>query len=283
MNRLGWRSTSRTPATHGAPDVRALQEAGLPLPLGSCALNGERKLKTDDLVRAVAETGGVIGIEAPAHTTTSPQEPRHSIESVMDHFEYCADRMGVDHVAFGPDTFFGDHVGLHKMYAPPSTSAGTPHEEAEYVEGLENPSEFSNVIRAFVARGYSDEDIEKAVGGNVLRALVEVWVQKPRRRLVLVSAVADLLLRRGSARMDLVNSVSNTVVVTIVGFALFWVGRGQFQALSRRFDAVDQRIDRLEERLDHRIDAVQASIDAIRSDLTQIALAVGVRPRAGNG
>ena len=82
--------------------------------------------------------------------------------------------------------------------------------------------------------------------------------------------------------MDPLNTVVNAVVVSVIGFALFWVGRGQFQALNRRFDAVDHRIDRLEERLDHRIDGLQASVDAVRSDLTQIALAVGVRPRAGN-
>jgi hypothetical protein len=46
---------------------------------------------------------------------------------------------------------------------------------------------------------------------------------------------------------------------------------------------VDGRIDRLEERLEHRIDGLQASVDAMRSDLTQVALAVGVRPRATNG
>ncbi len=90
--------------------------------------------------------------------------------------------------------------------------------------------------------------------------------------------------------MDLPNTAINAVVVTAVGLALVWLGRGQFQALARRFDAVDQRfdavdrrIDKLEERLDHQIDGLQASVDAVRSDLTQIALAVGVRPRATNG
>jgi hypothetical protein len=47
------------------------------------------------------------------------------------------------------------------------------------------------------------------------------------------------------------------------------------------------RIDRLEQRFQHRIDSLerrmdtsQASIDVMRSDLTQVALAVRVRPRA---
>jgi membrane dipeptidase len=45
-----------------------------------------------------------------------------------------------------------------------------------YVEGLENPSEFPNVIRWLVGHGYTDEQIAKVVGGNALRALREVWV-----------------------------------------------------------------------------------------------------------
>jgi membrane dipeptidase len=35
---------------------------------------------------------------------------------VMEHVEYCIDVMGIDHVGFGLDTFFGDHVGLHRAY-----------------------------------------------------------------------------------------------------------------------------------------------------------------------
>jgi membrane dipeptidase len=144
---------------------------------GAWALFSERKLKEDDLLKAVAATGGVIGIEASPHSTVSPQHPRHSLESVMDHFEYCVDVMGIDHVGFGPDTFFGDHVGLHGRYAAAFDTGEVPeYEPVEYVEGLENPSEFPNVIRWLVAHGYSDEQIEKVVGGNVLRALGEVWV-----------------------------------------------------------------------------------------------------------
>ena len=144
---------------------------------GARALFSERKLKEDDLLKAVAATGGVIGIEASPHSTVSPQHRRHSLESVMDHFEYCVDVMGIEHVGFGPDTFFGDHVGLHGMYAAAFDTGEVPeYDPVEYVEGLENPSEFPNVIRWLVAHGYSDEQIEKVVGGNVLRALRDVWV-----------------------------------------------------------------------------------------------------------
>ena len=82
--------------------------------------------------------------------------------------------------------------------------------------------------------------------------------------------------------MEVAGTVINALVVAGVGLILGWIGKGRFEAIDRRFDAQDQKIDRLEERLEHRIDALQASIDAMRSDLTQVALAVGVRPRATN-
>ena len=95
----------------------------------------------------------------------------------MDHFEYCVDLTGIDHVAFGPDTFFGDHVGLHRHSSGEfDTGEVATQEWVDHVEGLENPSEFPNVIRWLVAHGYTDEQVAKVVGGNALRALRDVWV-----------------------------------------------------------------------------------------------------------
>jgi hypothetical protein len=54
------------------------------------------------------------------------------------------------------------------------------------------------------------------------------------------------------------------------------------KVIDHKFDVVDRKIDRLETCLDGRIDTLQSSMDAMRSDLTQVALAVGVRPRAQN-
>lgn len=89
--------------------------------------------------------------------------------------------------------------------------------------------------------------------------------------------------------VDLAGTAINAAVVAGVGLILGWLGRGQYRAFERRFEGferrfegIERRMERLEERLEHRIDALQASVDAMRSDLTQVALAVGVRPRAGN-
>jgi membrane dipeptidase len=146
---------------------------------GARALWDIPRLKGDDVLRAVAESGGVIGISAAPHTTISAQHRTHTIASVMDHFRYCADLVGLDHVGFGPDTLYGDHVGLHRTFASllgHQLSAGPQHPVVEYVDGLENPSEaFHNIAAWLVRDGLSDEEIMKVLGGNALRALADIW------------------------------------------------------------------------------------------------------------
>jgi membrane dipeptidase len=148
---------------------------------GARAVWPTARMRTDETIKAVAEKGGVIGIEAAPHTTLSPQHPLHSIESVMDHFVYCVDLVGIEHVSFGPDTLFGDHVGLHHAFAA-NLSLGQAHgtvdyTEVPYVDGLENPAEgFHNIIGWLVKHGYSDDEIRAVVGGNTMRVLKEVWV-----------------------------------------------------------------------------------------------------------
>jgi hypothetical protein len=97
--------------------------------------------------------------------------------------------------------------------------------------------------------------------------------------------------------MDLVSTAINSAVVAAVGLILAFLGRGKFEAHERR-------MDRMEERLDQRMNGLQASmdgmrsdfvqsldgvrsdfahsLDALRSDLSQVALAVGAKPRATN-
>jgi hypothetical protein len=108
--------------------------------------------------------------------------------------------------------------------------------------------------------------------------------------------------------MDLLVASINAVVVAAVGGIVAWFSKGRFDALDRKIDGVEARLDRkidgvgarldrkidgveaqldgridsLGSRLDGRIDALQSSMDAMRSDLTRVALAVGVRPRAQN-
>jgi len=138
-----------------------------------------KRMKPDEVLLALAEKGGIAGIEAAPHTTITKKNPEHNIESCMEHFKYCVELMGIDHVGFGPDTLFGDHVALHHIFSQQlSIKKGFREEkvkEVEFVKGLENPSEFPNIVRWLVKHGYSDQEIEKAIGGNALRVLKATW------------------------------------------------------------------------------------------------------------
>jgi membrane dipeptidase len=66
-------------------------------------------MKSDEVVRALVDRGGVIGVEAAPNTTCSPKRATHNIDAVMDHVEYLIDLVGIDNVALGPDVIFGPH------------------------------------------------------------------------------------------------------------------------------------------------------------------------------
>jgi membrane dipeptidase len=131
------------------------------------------RLDPDEVLEAVADTGGVIGITAAPHNSATYETPRHSVESAMEHFEYVRELVGIDHVSFGPDAMYGDHRGLHRL-----ADSGPPEgiENIDYVKGLDNPTEaWHNFVRYLVREGYSDEEVEKVLGGNTLRALSSIW------------------------------------------------------------------------------------------------------------
>ncbi|HTF72677.1 MAG TPA: membrane dipeptidase [Edaphobacter sp.] len=149
--------------------------------VGARTLWDSPRMKPDNVIEACAAKGGVIGIEAAPHTTLTRKNPEHSIESYMEHFEYVAKLVGIDHVAFGPDTLFGDHVGLHKVFESELSLASahgkSTFPKVNWVKGIENPMEaFPNVVRWLVTHGYSDADIVKVVSGNILRVLKQVWM-----------------------------------------------------------------------------------------------------------
>jgi membrane dipeptidase len=150
---------------------------------GAKAIWNSKRMFSDEVIRACAERGGVIGIEASPGTTFSRKHPQMDIETVMDHFEYCASLVGLDHVAFGLDTQYGDHIGLHRAASGIGIEAIIYDEETKeqptkvaYVKGMENPTEgYNNIVRWLVKHDYSDDEIAKVVGGNTLRVLEEVW------------------------------------------------------------------------------------------------------------
>ncbi len=143
----------------------------------------------DDMIRAMGENGGVVQInfgssyvnlesrrseqaarsafqeftktsghardsdEARAFVERYREEHpyrRASVDEVLEHFDHVVELAGVDHVGIGSDY---DGVG------------------DTLPDGLEDVSTYPNLIEGLLVRGYSDADIEKILGGNLLR----VW------------------------------------------------------------------------------------------------------------
>ncbi|MFQ5818682.1 MAG: dipeptidase [Candidatus Heimdallarchaeota archaeon] len=163
---------------------------------GARALTPTNRMFPDEVLQALAEKEGIIGIEAAPGITATKKHPVHSIDSYMEHIEYCIELMGIDNVGCGPDAMYGDHVGFYRLEAERLKTDGMGHytrteREKEslfldinmdpktlpvYVKGMENPTEcLQNVTRWMVKQGYSDQEIAKVIGGNALRLLKQVW------------------------------------------------------------------------------------------------------------
>jgi len=146
-------------------------------------------VKEDEVLHVLAENGGLMGVGGAGTGLKTEKNPVGSIDSFMECVEYCIDLMGIDHVGCGPDTLYGDHPGLYKYwfsrrlghYTQSQTQRAIPYiipaemENPGYVKGLENPNEFINIARWMIKNGYSDNEIMKIIGGNILRLLEKVW------------------------------------------------------------------------------------------------------------
>jgi membrane dipeptidase len=80
------------------------------------------------------------------------QLPRPPFSSLMAQFEHIIAVAGIDHVGIG-----SDFDGISSM-----------------PQGLDSAADLPNITEALLARGHSEEDLRKLLGGNLLRVLGEV-------------------------------------------------------------------------------------------------------------
>ncbi len=79
--------------------------------------------------------------------------PRPPLKSLIDHIDHIAKVAGIDHVGLGSD-FDG-------------VSGATP-------QGIDSAADLPKITQALLDRGYSEGDIKKILGGNLLRVFGEV-------------------------------------------------------------------------------------------------------------
>ncbi len=101
-------------------------------------------LESDKIIRAFVAEGKLPRVEWPL---------------IVDHIDHAVKVVGIDHVGLGSD-FDG----------------------AEMPYGMEDASRLPRITEALLQRGYSETDIEKILGGNMLRLMQDVEAAAKSRR-----------------------------------------------------------------------------------------------------
>jgi membrane dipeptidase len=128
---------------------------------------------TDDMIQAVAKSGGIVMInfmtpmldpeKSPFwksatgwHWFWNPRHPETPLSMLVDHIDHVVKVAGIDHVGIGSDF---DGIPFSPYWLP---------------EGLKDVGDLPNITIELISRGYKDEDIRKILGSNMLRVLGEV-------------------------------------------------------------------------------------------------------------
>ncbi|HEX7075538.1 MAG TPA: membrane dipeptidase [Hyphomicrobiaceae bacterium] len=132
---------------------------------------------TDDVLKALAERGGVVGITAYAPFCEKQPGVRPSIDDMIDHVAYVGERFGIDHVGIGSDFFEGESFIRFERFFRRRYPAivGSYTMETVYTEGFEAIDDFALLPQALKRRGFTDAEIAKVLGGNFLRVFEQVW------------------------------------------------------------------------------------------------------------
>lgn len=141
---------------------------------------------SSDLMKAVAATGGVMGISVYAPLLDKEDGRFPTVETVLDHIEFAINEIGVDHVGIGTDVAaMTDSRWLfyqlrHRDMVPEYYFDPPYLGKAKYhsVDGFQTPADMPKLTRGLIERGYSDEDVVKILGANFLRVFDQVWGQK---------------------------------------------------------------------------------------------------------
>jgi membrane dipeptidase len=138
--------------------------------------------KTDDVIRAVGERDGFVGIYPVVWLT----HDKPTLEHWLRHIDHVANLVGIDHVGIGTDL---DDAPLRGLLAAETTSdlfrqrlqrdvaflGMRPEHSVEFaaIEGFATWDDWPQLTAALVHAGYSDDEIRGVLGGNFLRVFRE--------------------------------------------------------------------------------------------------------------
>lgn len=149
------------------------------------ALSGHYRGKPDHVMKAIADTGGLVGVCCIPRFLGGAGD----IAAMMDHVDYMVKLIGADHVAIGTDVIYTPMAYDSIWETLPKRSKTRDHWRSLWPEpGAGDPAGLDPRARlslswtnwpmftvGMVQRGYSDEDIQKILGGNMLRVARSAW------------------------------------------------------------------------------------------------------------
>jgi len=144
------------------------------------ALTPHPRCKSDEAIKKMAATGGVMGITGVRMFVTA-QEPT-TIEDVLNHYDHVAKLVGVEHVGVGSDI---DLYGYDALPEPMRKALHANYKSSyafrdrDDIDGLNHPRRFYDIAQGLIRRGYSDKDIAGILGGNFQRVLAKIWSVAP--------------------------------------------------------------------------------------------------------
>ena len=145
---------------------------------GAYTLRPNPRNARNELIKAVAEKGGVIGIAGFSDFVGDTSEGRWpNIDDLLGHLDYVVNMVGVDHVGIGSD--------ILQASAGPSWDNGTKRKypeicggmtiERHHIKDMSDHKAFPRITEGLLKRGYSDGEVQKIMGQNWLRLYRQVW------------------------------------------------------------------------------------------------------------
>lgn len=125
------------------------------------SLAGSMRNLTDEQIVAIADKGGVIGMNA-LNVFIRDDEPETTISHFLDHVDHIVDIAGIEHVGIGFDLCdsFKNYLQVERPL--------------ETYDVIKNHAELAEFTAGLVERGYSDEAILAILGGNFMRVFSQV-------------------------------------------------------------------------------------------------------------
>jgi len=149
---------------------------------GCDAVQAHPRNKSDAVLRATADNGGVVGIYDLSFLAPAPKQP--TLDDYLRHMTHALDVCGEDHVGIGSDALLmpfdtspENMAEWNKdIEARKASGVGAPGEgPPPFVVGLNRPDRCFLIADALEQRGYNARTIEKGLGLNFQRVFADTW------------------------------------------------------------------------------------------------------------